>query len=61
MSNTVPGSAPTFYLESAVMRGQTPLRDFFVSDRFIMASVIIAAIVIPFAIHDLRQPLPPTP
>lgn len=54
----VPGSEPTFYLEKAVMRGQTPARDFFLSDRFIAAAVIISAIVIPFAVHDSRQPLP---
>lgn len=54
----VPGSEPTFYLESMVMRGQTPARDFFLSDRFIMASIMIAAVVIPFAVHDSRQPLP---
>jgi hypothetical protein len=59
MHSLVPGSEPTFFIESAIMRGQTPMRDFFVSDRFIMASVVIAAVVIPFAVHDSRQPLPP--
>jgi hypothetical protein len=59
MHSLVPGSEPTFYLESAIMRGQTPLRDFFVSDRFLVASIVVAAIVIPFAVHDSRQPLPP--
>ncbi len=59
MHSLIPGSEPTFYIESAVMRGQTPLHDFFVSDRFLVASMVIAALVIPFAVHDSREPNPP--
>ncbi len=44
-----------------VTRGQGPLRDAFISDRALMAAVVICAIVIPFAVHDSRQPNPPNP
>lgn len=42
-----------------VARGQTPARSVFVSDRVLMGAIVIAAIVIPYAIHDSRQPNPP--
>jgi hypothetical protein len=45
--------------DSLVVRGQTPLRQVFASDRVILASIVIAAIIIPIAIYDARQPNPP--
>ncbi len=51
----------TFHIESAITRGQTPLRNVFVSDRFIVGAIVVAAVVIPFAVHDSRQANPPVP
>ena len=52
------GPPPRFEMPS-MTRGQTPLRSVFASDAFLMAVVIAAAVVIPFAVHDSRLPNPP--
>ena len=61
LHDLVSSPTPTFHIESAITRGQTPLRSVFLSDRFIVGAVVVAAVVIPFALYDSRQPNPPAP
>jgi hypothetical protein len=59
LRDLVASRQPTFHIQEAVTRGQTPVRSVFLSDRAIIFGIVAAAIVIPFAVHDSRQPNPP--
>ena len=61
-----PGTAPpaaqaaiTLVEGEGVMRGQMPVGDYFASDRFILLSLIAAAIAIPVVIYNNRTDPPP--
>ena len=40
------------------IRGQTPIPDYFRSDAFLIAAVVVGAIAIPIAIHNFRNDHP---
>ena len=45
----------TVVADQPITRGQMPLKDFFRTETFVIAAVVIAAIAIPVAIHNSRD------